>query len=284
MLKTIAVAEKVLEFNMSIEVSHLVTVGCSFTYCQGLYDPPRQGWPRLLSHLMKVPVVNIATPGIGNDGIERRMVEYFYKNLDYNNKPFFIFCMSQNTRREEFFAEKHSHPGHPYNDYDIVASSDTDPLAKALWFNMNERGILMSEVKKLRIWASLINLMEANNIPFLTTDYLPDVTEETEKYIMNNHRNLKSFIDSHPNKLMNFNSITANMPKALDNGHDGPEAQEKLANYIFKQLVRRYGDVVPVEKEFLSLRNFPTDYEPRFKRRNQWWAYEMKKDYYLGLN
>lgn len=266
---------------MAIEVSHLVTVGCSFTYCQGLYDPPRQGWPRLLADMMGVPVVNIASPGIGNDGIERRMVDYYYKNLSYNSKPFFIFAMSQNTRREEFLSEL----GHqPYNDYAIISSSDNSALAKELYFHMNIQGICESEFKKLRIWSSLINLMEVNHIPFLTADYFSDVSAEVRKYIDKNHHNLKASVELHPNKLMNFNSLTALMPKALDNAHDGPEAQKKLSEYIFKQLTKRYGEVIPVESEFLTLKNFRTDYKPRFEQRNQWYRYEMKKDYHLGLN
>ena len=87
----------------NVKLSHLVVNGCSFTYCQGLENPAEQGWPALLANKLKVPVVNLAIPGSGNDAIFRRTYEYFYLNKKHNNFPLFINVWSFSGSREEFF-------------------------------------------------------------------------------------------------------------------------------------------------------------------------------------
>jgi hypothetical protein len=74
-------AEKVSGFKLKI--THVVTIGCSWTYCQGLDSPSTQGWPALVAKKLNVPLVNLAVPGVGNDFIHRVSHEYIYKNYSY---------------------------------------------------------------------------------------------------------------------------------------------------------------------------------------------------------
>lgn len=266
---------------MSLEISHLVTNGCSFTYCQGLWDPPVEGWPRLLADKLGVPVVNIAIPGSSNEGVYRRTYDYFYKNKINNSKPFYVIAMTQLSRREEYIIENRNGPLH---DFQIMSASDNHPLSKEIYRNMDEKGYCIMQFKKLMQWQSLINMFEAHNTPYLTSDYMPDNMRETEKYISKNHSELHYEVYSNSKTLKNFCDITVGYPKALDHGHDGKEAQVVLADYIYNQLIKRYGEVKPIKTDYLSLKNFRTQHKNHFENRNQWYLYEMGLKRYYGLN
>lgn len=265
---------------MALEISHLVTNGCSFTYCQGLYDPPNEGWPKLLADKLGVPVVNLGTPGSSNDGVYRRTYDYFYKNLPNDSKPFYVIAMTMNIRWEAYITED---TFEKINDYMNLAAIDHFPLSKAFYSHMDEMGICHSQARKLRYWASLLNLFDSTNTPFLTSDYMPDNTESVRNFIKKEYHTLDNFIRTHPNTLRNFSNITANYPKALDKGHDGPEAQIVLADYIYNQIIKRYGEIIPVKSTYLTLKDFPTDFKRRFNR-NQWYLKELGKQYSYGLD
>ena len=80
-----------------MDISHIVTIGCSFTYCQGL--PIFQGWPALVANALDCPLVNLGIPGVGNDNIHRRLYEYIYNDLlIYNSKPLVIIAWTQPWR------------------------------------------------------------------------------------------------------------------------------------------------------------------------------------------
>jgi len=267
---------------MALEISHLVTNGCSFTYCQGLYDPPTEGWPRLLANKLGVPVVNIAAPGSSNDGIYRRTYEYFYKNLPTGSKPLFVVAMSQNTRREEYLIENEYGI---YQDYSNICVHDKLTLSKEIYRNMDDMGICFMEVKKLIQWQSIINLFESTNTPYVTSDYIPDTSTDdfVGKYIRKNHPGLHHSIRTNPNTLKNFVFVTRDYPKALDNGHDGPEAQVVLADYIYNQLIRRHGEIKPIDNDFVSLKTYNPQPKPLMIR-NQWYLYETGKPRHYGLD
>lgn len=267
---------------MALEISHLVTNGCSFTYCQGLYDPPTEGWPRLLAEKLGVPVVNIASPGSSNEGIYRRTYDYFYKNLPTGSKPLFIIAMSQNTRREEYFAD--SEYG-LFQDYRNICVNDSIVLSKEIYKNMDDMGICFMEVRKLMQWQSIINLFESNNTPYITSDYIPDTSKDDfiNTYVRKNHPGLNHSIRSNPNTLKNFVDITRKYPKALDKGHDGPEAQIVLADYIYNQLIKRYGEIKPITSDFVTLKTYRSQPKPYFVR-NQWYLYETGQPRHYGLD
>jgi hypothetical protein len=266
---------------MALEISHLVVNGCSFTYCQALYDPPTEGWPKLLADKLGVPVVNLAIPGSSNEGVHRRTYDYFYKNLPNKSKPFFVIAMTQLSRREEYLVENHMGI---LRDFSIISANDKIPLAKEIYRNMDDKGYCIMQFKKLMQWQSLINLFESHNVPYLTSDYMPDTTGMTKPFIMENYSELYHQVYSNPKRLMDFIEITRKYPKALDHGHDGKEAQVALADYIYKQLVRRYGEIIPVKSDFLSLKNFRTQHKQYFETRNQWYMYEMGIERFYGLN
>lgn len=154
-----------------IEISHLVVNGCSFTYCQGLDNPQIDGWPALLAKKLKIPVVNLAMLGSGCDGIYRRTVDYFYKNLDTKSKPFYIISWSDAIRREEFLYTKDNKE---FNDYSILhLAYPTSILEHELAYHLNKDTIKAAEKRKYNYWAGIINLLENNKVPYFMNDFMP---------------------------------------------------------------------------------------------------------------
>ena len=95
---------------------------------------------------------------------------------------------------------------------------------------------------------------------------------------------LNKYINMDSNKLTNFSDITDGYPKAMDKGHDGPDAQIVLADYIYKQLLKRHEKIIPIkDAKFLSLKDFPVSHKKLFEQTNQWYKHEMGLDYYYGL-
>lgn len=265
---------------MSLEISHLVVNGCSFTYCQGLYDPPNEGWPRLLANKLGVPVVNLAVPGSSNDRVYRVIYDYFYKNLPYNSKPFYISMMTLNIRTEAYITNGENNE--LINDFANLSALDNIELSKAYYSHMDKLGIFHSQARKLRYWASLINLFDSTNTPFVTADYMPDFDISTANFIDKKFPEIDAFIKTHPNKLIDIPDITGHYPKALDNGHDGPEAQVALADYLYNEIIKRYGEIIPVKLPYLSLKDFPRQI-PRILHQNQWFLHELGKKYFYGI-
>jgi len=270
---------------MATEITHVVTLGCSFTYCQALYDPPNEGWPKLVADKFGVPIVNLGVRGLGNDGIYRRTFEYYYKNLLTNSKPFFIVAMSQNTRLEQYHSVCNNEP---VQNYQIIAYSDSESrsrISKPVYEQMDDVGILMSEVRKLIYWNSIVNLFKVNNIPYLTSDYFPDYTQTTNDYIIKNHLSLYANVNTDICRLKNFSEITTHYPKALDKAHHGKQAQVALAEFIYEQATSIYGEFKPVQGNFLSLKDYPSEYPLRtFENINQWYRKEMNLPYHYGLD
>ena len=269
---------------MTTEITHLVTLGCSFTYCQALYDPPNEGWPKLVADKLGVPIVNLGVRGLGNDGIHRRAYEYFYKNSHTNSKPFFIVAMSQNTRREEYLLERQEEL---IQDYHIISPSDPiecTTVSKAIFSQMDDKGILLSEVRKLMYWNSIVNLFKTHNIPYLISDYFPDKSESTINYINKNHIVLKTEIETDICRIRDFGDITSNYPKALDKSHHGKQAQVALADFIYEQANSIYEEIVPIKGNFLSLKDYPSENKKKFETSNQWYRKEMGLQYNYGLD
>jgi hypothetical protein len=101
-----------------LDISHLVVIGCSFSYGAGLENPKEDSWAALLSKKLNVPVVNLSSCGGGNDRIMRRLYEYHYLNSSKNNNPLYIITFSHSSRREEYIRAA--------NDY-VVISMNPDP-------------------------------------------------------------------------------------------------------------------------------------------------------------
>lgn len=270
---------------MTTEITHLVTLGCSFTYCQALYDPPNEGWPKLVADKLGVPIVNLAVRGLGNDGIHRRAYEYFYKNSLTNSKPFFIVAMSQNTRREEYHSVWNTYPAQFYHTIAYTDTPEISRIGRPIYEEMDDMGILMSEARKLMYWDSITNLFKAHNVPYLISDYFPDRNSTTIDYVNQNHLPLKTRIESDICRLKDFSEITGNYPKALDNAHHGKKSMVALSDFIYQQLTNIYGEIKPVTGNFLSLKDYVTEYPVHtFMDRNQWYRKEMGLEYNYGLD
>lgn len=270
---------------MSLEISHVVTNGCSYTYCQGLYDPPVQGWPRLLADKLGVPIVNLADPGSSNDGIVRRTYNYFYKNFNRNNKPLYVIAMSQGLRREEYYAEyPHSFTNsEKINDYMYMAAyTDFDPISKAVYTQMDEMGLFFSQERKYRLWASLINLFRAHNNPYFIGDYMPDEDTETHHFMVNKFSELYNYVNYDAFNIGKLNKFSDGRvyPKAKDGSHDGPEAQIALADYVYNKIIEKYSEVKIIKNpDFVTLEHFPTSFQRRFVSKNKWYRHLMDLPY-----
>jgi hypothetical protein len=268
---------------MSLEISHVVTNGCSYTYGQGLYNPPVEAWPALLAKKIGVPIVNIADPGSSNDGIVRRTYNYFYKNFNTNSKPLYVVAMSQSHRMEQYYSEYTHRKGMPevIKDYMYVAAYDQDdPVAKALYEQLDDHGLLLCQEKKYRLWASLINLFRAHHNPYFIGDYMPDDLNTTHDFMTKNYSELYNFVNYDPFNIGKFNFVTKGYPKAKDGGHDGAEAQVVLADYVYKKILEKYDDIkVMKDADFITLKNFQTSYKRRFEINNKWYRYEMNLPY-----
>ena len=249
---------------MTLEVSHLVVNGCSLTYCQGLDKPNEQGWPALLGKKLGVPVVNLAIGGSSNDAIFRKTAEYVHKNLVTNSKPFFIVAFSGALRREIFLKSYKFHDDSSNYLIDF-ASSSVDYLCSLLDLPENidelnykyiiDLSFFAAERSKLLNWVSTINLFKAHNISYFTTDYLPTSDEKIMKMITDNYKELNDYIHKDYQRLQDFYTLTSHLKK-LPCNHDGYEAQEVIANYVYNQLISRYSTIISVPAQYLELQEF----------------------------
>lgn len=239
---------------MTVDISHLVVIGCSFAYCQGLESPKTQGWPALVANKLGVPVVNLSGKGAGNDKIMRRLFEYHNLNLEHGNNPFYIISFSHSSRREEYTERM--------GDYTIVDMHPTaldkyvDEFSKPCLVNYNQE--IMSR-RKLMLQSYIINFLRANNLNYLTTDYLPDHQIDIELYakgifpkayedVFNDKRNMKSFSE--------FSKQNVPLPC----GHDDLVAQSQIKEYLLPKLQEVYGEVNVVDKPFTTLTDYANYY------------------------
>lgn len=237
-----------------MDITHLVVNGCSFTYCQGLENHKEQGWPALVAKALGVEVVNLAVPGIGNDAIARRTYEYIYETLPANSKPLVIVAWSQHWRRETWYKNLH---GKSLDNYWIVSFPKDKPqhlVEELLLENWNEEDFYR---KTILYKLMLENLLNAYNIPHLTSDYagsscVDDKCEESLRKVRSTFPSMYQHAEKSPFVLQPFYQITHAYPK-LPCGHDGPEAQVQLANYIVSQINERFGSVKKVDGNFITL-------------------------------
>lgn len=252
-----------------IKISHLVTNGCSFTYCQGIENPRENGWPALIAKRLGVPVVNLASKGSGNDAIFRRTYEYFYLNKPFNNNPFWITAWSFSVRREEFFT---TYRGLPLDEFQTIDLKSGGTLEKEIVFNaMTDKGMIACERKKMLYWAACLELFKSNNIPYLTTDYMPNSDESIYHFLKEQFATQYNTVYHDNNKIANFIDLTK--PFAEDRlpcGHDGPKAMVALADYAYEQIMARYDvTIVPAVNGMADLEMYKTDTELMHEA-NEW--------------
>lgn len=233
-----------------MDITHLVVNGCSWTYCQGLDDPKSQGWPTLVGNALGLPVVNLASPGSGNDGIHRRTYEYFFEDLQHGSKPLYIIAWSQIWRREAWCRKYYNN--RMSNDYHGIAMPNENPenhYEYALLDNWSEEDFYR---KTMLYKLSLDSMFKAYNIPYISShfsdDYCPEEDNVSKKF-SNAHKLISTFhVDS-------FQDITRPYPKTAC-GHEGVESQQVLAKYIVKTLNETFGTINPISSAFMDLKEY----------------------------
>ena len=165
-----------------LDISHLVVLGCSFSYGQGLANPKEDSWAGLLSKKLNVPVVNLSSRGGGNDRIMRSLAEYHYLDSAKNNNPFYIIAYSHSSRREEYIRED--------NDYSVISMRyqtglrNQQPFSEPCIFNYDP---FICARKKLMTRSYILDFLKINNINYLVADFAPD-----------NHDELQSLCELYP--------------------------------------------------------------------------------------
>ena len=235
-----------------MQISHLVTNGCSWTYCQGLEDPKTQGWPALLANKLGVPVVNLSIPGSGNDTIHRRTYEYFFEDLPNNSKPLYITGWSQPWRKEEW-CRKYYNKYLP-NGYCTLSFPDKGPknfYEAALLDNWSEEDFLR---RTLLYQLSLDALFKSKNIPNLAT-FFAEYENQESKPILEKYKNIVDYLHKSSNTISPVYKLTTHYEK-LTCGHEGYEAMEVIANYMYDEIISKYGNIASVQSNYLALKEF----------------------------
>jgi hypothetical protein len=243
-------AEKVSEFN--VEITHLVTIGCSWTFCQGLENKIQNGWPALTAKALNIPVVNLGLPGVGNDNIHRRAYEYVYENLSTNSKPLFVIAWSQYWRREIW--QKKLHLDSRFNDFAPIILKDINDINDPHEISVLESWNYCSFVLKTYEYKlSLINLFNSMRIPYLMTDYADNVCPEDDMEIFKkNYPGMYEYVNTDQFKIKDFYKLSELHPK-LPCGHDGEESQVAVADYLVDQIKEKFSNYSFVnDKPFLT--------------------------------
>jgi hypothetical protein len=244
-------AEKVSEFKL--EITHLVTIGCSFTYCQGLTSPSTQGWPALVAKKLNIPLVNLAVPGVGNDFIHRVSHEYIYRNLPTNSKPLFIVAWSQYWRWEQWVKEHYYNTAH--NDYAPFMLPDSNeklnPKFELYFENFDDRN---SYRKTFLFKLSLMNLFKAMDIPYMMTDYSHDI--DIQHDFLKDLTYMTDIIDSNPYKIEDFFKVAQDGQPKLSCGHDGEKTQTTISNYTLSKIHNLFPNLSVIDSEFFTLPQF----------------------------
>lgn len=251
-------AEKVSEFKL--EITHLVTIGCSFTYCQGLTSPSTQGWPALVAKKLNVPLVNLALPGVGNDFIHRVSHEYIYRNLPTNSKPLFVVAWSQYWRWEQWVKEHYGNTR--YDDYaPFMLPNKSNKKFEFYFENFNDRNCYR---KTFLYKLSLMNLFKVMNIPYMMTEYANDMDAEHD--FLKDLTYMTDIIDSDIYKIEGFYKISQDGQPKLPCGHDGEKTQITIASYTLSQIDRLFPNLSIIDGEFFTLSQFSktSNYHQKF--------------------
>lgn len=265
---------------MITEISHIVVNGCSLTYCQGIPQPWINGWPALLAKKLGVPVINLAVGGSGNDGIQRRTYEYFYKSSKLKGKPLFVVAFSHATRREEFFK---SYKGNKIEDFhgldlgasglDLIATLGLKQIPEHFEVaHIMNLSFEACERKKFLFWNSTINLFKANNIPYVTGDYMPTFDDNIVEYMEKNYNEIYSDCLNDKNSVGSVAKHTHHFKKLVC-GHDPLEAMPVVAELFYNKIVENYGQIVPYnndEKQYYTLKEFYPERTQRLMHFNEW--------------
>jgi hypothetical protein len=237
---TVVDAGKVSEYKM--DVSHIVTVGCSFTYCQGLDSKLETGWPALVAKHFNAQLTNLAMPGIGNDTIHRRTYEYITENLKFKDtKPLVILAWSQIDRHEQWFNERMNDP--MFYDYHLISKPEStsvkDLYEKVYLDHYDETNFYR---KTLLYKLSLFSLLESLDIPYITTNYMSLERTENILKVEKEFSGLSKKVNENPFKIGDLSDITKWSPK-LPCGHDTAESMIPVSNYVIENIKKLHPNI-----------------------------------------
>lgn len=242
-------------YSLNLDISHLVVNGCSYTYGHGIENPIENAWPSLVAKKLGVPLINLAIPGQSNYAVYDRTFKYFFRDLYNDNNPFYIHAYTQSQRREIYLAKDHM--GHPYQDHILLDTSNHGKITrveKEIVLETDDYCLNLLEEKKYHIWHSINSLLDTHNINHFATNYMPNCIGSIEEWMHKNHYILQSEVESHPNKLLNFNLLTQNIKKTPCL-HETEEGHIIIAEYVYKQIQKRYNKINVVEKPFAKLKD-----------------------------
>jgi hypothetical protein len=240
-------------YDLKLDISHLVVNGCSYTYGHGIENPIDNAWPSLVAKKLGVPVINLAIPGQSNYAVQDRTFKYFFKDLYNDNNPFYIHAYTQSLRRDVYLAKDHM--DHDYQDYVLLDWSNHGKITrveKEIILQTDDYCYCLLEEKKYHIWHSINNLLDIHNINHLSTDYMMNTDGSVKEWMRKHHYILTSEIASHPSKLLNFNLLTKDISKTPCL-HETEEGHYVIADYIYKQIQKRYSKINVVDKPFAKL-------------------------------
>ena len=276
---------------MKLKISHLVVNGCSYTYGHGIDDPIVDSWPAIIAERLGVPIVNLAIPGQGNDAIFRRTMQYFYKDLLHDSKPFYIHAYTQSSRKECYLLEGNA----PHQYWIVDGQGQISNLEKEIILNSDDHYYNLLEQHKFHIWASINNLLDANNVPHLMSDYMPATASHVKEFEEKYETIIKNELYIHSGKLQNFNEVTQDFEKTPCL-HETNEGHKHLADHIWKEIETRYDDIEVINLPYAKLHdllicppesqkkvdahpNHAIDYYPLDFSRNVYYMHELGFDY-----
>jgi len=235
------------------QLSHLVTLGDSFVHGDGLANRD-QAWPYLLGNRIGVDVVNLGLSGSGNDRIFRRLYEYFYEDLQFNNNPFYIVVFSSITRKEVWEEASQS--------YQIVLPHGSDPASLDYQNNFN----LIHFYKQSILYKSAIrNLFKAYKIPYIFAHSIEALNSKEKREIgsiMNSQSpNHYDILKNDVNDVGWLESLVSHTPKTPCM-HWNEDAHKLIAEFFYDTIHKNYGSINATFGEHLSHSNYVSSFEP----------------------
>jgi hypothetical protein len=236
-----------------VSISHLVVIGCSFSYGDGLTNPKEDSWAGRLSKKLNVPIVNLSSRGGGNDRIMRRLYEYHYLDSANFNNPFYVIAFSHSSRREEYIRKS--------DDYQVVDMKNDSTTMKAQPFSehciLNYNSVVAAR-KKLMFNSYILDFLKLNDINYLSTDFIPD-NESELSYLRHLYPQVHDRIYSDKFRMKDLSKISIKYPP-LPCGHDGVDAQIEMTDYIYDVLNASYGTPAIIKKNYTTLQQYRAHY------------------------
>ncbi len=253
-------------------LSHLVVNGCSWTYCQGLEKPNLHGWPALVAEEFNLPVVNLASPGSGNDAIHRRTYEYVLEDSININNPLYIIAWSQSWRREAWCKKIYNNT-YKYDGYNIISFPHGNKASNNLEYALLDTWSEEDFYRKTILYRlSIDSLFKSRNIKYFSS-FFSDGNFNFKNFKNDNSDILSNvdtrfsqtvkYLETATNKIEDFVKISRPYPKTKC-GHEGIEGNKAIADYLIQKIKTSLPTIEIVSQNYLSLNDYlkKTDLNP----------------------